>query len=198
MFSLKFLPYNLKALEPYISEQTLNFHYNKHHQAYVNNLNTLIEGSDMSKMSLEDIIKASAGEENKKSIFNNAAQVYNHDFFWNCLSPVNEKIEIPTVLLSLIERDFGSLENMLSEFKQVALSQFASGWAWLVKDGDSLKIMKTANADTAFLHGVFPILVLDVWEHAYYLDYQNKRGDFIDAVLNNLINWEFAATNIAL
>jgi Fe-Mn family superoxide dismutase len=198
MFTLRSLPYDLKALEPHMSAQTLEFHYGKHHQAYVDKLNKLIEGTEMAEMSLEDIIKASAKKEDKKAIFNNAAQIYNHNIFWDCLRPAGVNMEVPAALLSLIERDFGSLENMLSEFKEAALTQFGSGWAWLVKEGDKLKIMKTTNADTAFLYGVTPLLAIDVWEHSYYLDYQNRRGDFVSAVFDNLLNWEFAAKNAGL
>ncbi|MDD2680916.1 MAG: superoxide dismutase [Patescibacteria group bacterium] len=198
MFTLRTLPYDLEALEPHMSAQTLEFHYGKHHRAYVDNLNKLIEGTGMAEMSLEEIIKLSAKQEDKKAIFNNAAQVYNHNIFWDCLRPTNTKMEVPSSLMTLIERDFGSLENMLSEFKSAALTQFGSGWAWLVKEGDKLKIMKTANADTAFLYGVTPILALDVWEHSYYLDYQNRRADFISAIFDNLLNWDFAAKNAGL
>ncbi|MBN2884907.1 superoxide dismutase [Patescibacteria group bacterium] len=198
MFKLRTLPYDLEALEPYMSAKTLEFHYGKHHQAYVDNLNKLIEGTEMAEMALEDIIRLSNKQEDKQSIFNNAAQVYNHDIFWNCLRPTSAKMEVPSALLEMINRDFGSLENMLSEFKVAAMSQFGSGWAWLVKEGDKLKIMKTANADTAFLYGVTPLLALDVWEHSYYLDYQNRRADFVSAIFDNLLNWDFAAKNAGL
>ena len=198
MFTLRTLPYALGALEPYMSAKTLEFHYGKHHQAYVDNLNKLIEGTEMEKMELKEIIKLTNKQEDKKAIFNNAAQVYNHNIFWDCLRPAAAKMEVPASLLELINRDFGSLENMLAEFKTAALAQFGSGWAWLVKEGDKLKIMKTANADTAFLYGVTPLLALDVWEHSYYLDYQNRRGDFVSAVFDNLLNWDFAAKNAGL
>ncbi|MCF7860500.1 superoxide dismutase [Patescibacteria group bacterium] len=198
MFTLRTLPYALEALEPHMSAKTLEFHYGKHHQAYVDNLNKLIDGTEMADMSLEDIIKLSNKQEDKKAIFNNAAQVYNHNIFWDCLRPANTNMEVPAALLTLINRDFGSLEKMLAEFKLAAMTHFGSGWAWLVKEGDKLKIIKTANADTAILYGVTPLLALDIWEHSYYLDYQNRRADFIDAVFTNLLNWDFAAKNAGL
>lgn len=198
MFTLKSLPYAENALAPHISEQTMRLHHGKHHQTYVDNLNKLTEGTPLADMSLVDVIKASAGQAEKAGIFNNAAQVYNHDFFWDCLRPADQPMAVPTALLEKINQNFGSLEQMMSEFKTVALSQFGSGWAWLVLNGEALQIIKTANADTAFLHDVKPLFALDVWEHSYYLDYQNRRGDFIEAVLNNLVNWDFVANQAAL
>lgn len=198
MFTLKSLPYAENALAPHISEQTMRLHHGKHHQTYVDNLNKLTEGTPLADMSLLDVIKASAGQAEKAGIFNNAAQVYNHDFFWDCLRPADQPMAVPTALLEKINQNFGSLEQMMSEFKTVALSQFGSGWAWLVLNGEALQIIKTANADTAFLHDVKPLFALDVWEHSYYLDYQNRRGDFIEAVLNNLVNWDFVANQAAL
>jgi Fe-Mn family superoxide dismutase len=198
MFSLKPLPYKIEALEPHISARTLEFHHGKHHQTYIDNLNKLIAETDLAERSLEEIIKASANQAEMAAIFNNAAQVHNHDIFWQSLRPALEPMAIPAALMSLIERDFSSLEKMLEEFKAVALSQFGSGWAWLVLAEGKLKIMKTANADTAFLHGVTPLLALDVWEHSYYLDYQNRRADFVAAVLANILNWQFAAKNAGL
>ncbi len=198
MFTLKSLPYAENALAPHISEQTMRLHHGKHHQAYVDNLNKLTEGTPLADMSLLDVIKASTGQAEKAGIFNNAAQVYNHDFFWDCLRPADQPMAVPAALLEKINQDFGSLEQMMSEFKTVALSQFGSGWAWLVLNGEALQIIKTANADTAFLHDVKPLFALDVWEHSYYLDYQNRRGDFIEAVLNNLVNWDFVANQAAL
>jgi len=198
MFTLKSLPYSHNALSPYISEQTMRLHHEKHHQAYVDNLNKLTEGTPLADMSLVDVIKASAGQAEKAGIFNNAAQVYNHDFFWDCLRPADQSMAASAALLEKINQDFSSLEQMMAEFKTVALSQFGSGWAWLVLNGESLQIIKTANADTAFLHNVKPLFALDVCEHSYYLHYQNRRGDFIDAVLNNLVNWEFIANQAGL
>ncbi len=198
MFTLKSLPYAYNALAPHISEQTMRLHHDKHHQTYVDNLNKLTEGTSLAAMSLVDVIKVSAGQADKAGIFNNAGQVYNHDFFWDCLRPADQVMAIPAALLEKINHDFGSLEQMMVEFKTIALSQFGSGWAWLVLAGESLQIIKTANADTAFLHDVNPLFTLDVWEHSYYLDYQNRRGDFIDAVLNNLVNWDFVANQAGL
>ena len=198
MFTLKSLPFATNALEPFISAKTLEFHHGKHHQAYVDNINKLVVDTDFEGLALETIIRNSANQPDKAAIFNNAAQVYNHDFFWSSLRPAKEPMAIPAALLELIVRDFSSLEKMMEEFKAAAMGQFGSGWAWLVLVDGHLKIMKTTNADTAFLHNAKPLLVLDVWEHAYYLDYQNRRADFVNAVLTNLLNWEFADHNISL
>jgi len=196
MFTLPLLPYDQAALEPYMSAKTLSFHYGKHHQAYVDNLNKLIAGTDLEKESLENIIINTAGQADKIAIFNNAAQHYNHSFFWQCLRSVAQKIEPSEKLIAALGAAFGSLDNFYEEFKTAALGQFGSGWVWLVKDGESLKIMKTANADTPIAHDLKPLFVLDVWEHAYYLDYQNRRADFAAAVLKNLVNWEFIEKNL--
>ena len=198
MFTLKSLPFSPEALEPYISARTLEFHYGKHHQAYVDNLNKLVADTDLASLSLEDLIKKVANQPAQAAIFNNAAQVYNHDFFWASLRPAKQAMPMSTALVALIKRDFGSLEQLLVEAKEAVLSQFGSGWVWLVLDNDRLKIVKTANADTVLGRGLKPLLVLDVWEHAYYLDYQNRRGDFALAVFANLLNWEFAAHNAGL
>jgi len=195
MFTLSNLPFGPNALEPYISARTLEFHYGKHHQAYVDNLNKLIAGTSWESMSLEDIIKGAAGQADQAAIFNNAAQVYNHDFFWQSLRPVSETMAPQGKLLVALETSFGSLDKFYEEFKAAALSQFGSGWAWLVKEGEGLKIVKTANADTPMAHDGQALLALDVWEHAYYLDYQNRRGDFIEAIIKNLLNWDFANHN---
>lgn len=196
MFILNPLPFSENSLEPHISAKTLSFHYGKHHQTYIDNLNKLITGSDLEEKELTEIIKLSAGVPEKLPIFNNAAQVYNHDFFWSSLRPSVSSKEIPADLLSAINDSFGSLEKFKEELKACAVSQFGSGWAWLVSDGQKLTVLKTANADTAFLHGVKPLLVIDVWEHAYYLDYQNRRVDFVSALIENLLNWDFAAKNL--
>ena len=196
MFILSSLPFASTALEPHISAKTLEFHYGKHHQTYVDNLNKLVAGTQMETTNLEDIILKTAGSLNQAAIFNNAAQIYNHDFFWKSLKPTATPAEPNEELLTLINNSFGSLENFYSEFKTVALSQFGSGWIWLVKEGEVLKIIKTTNADTPLVSGLKPLLTLDVWEHAYYLDYQNRRGDFIEGVLKNLLNWEFAQSNL--
>ncbi|MFA6194441.1 MAG: superoxide dismutase [Patescibacteria group bacterium] len=196
MFTLPKLPYELTALEPHVSDKTLEFHYGKHHQAYIDNLNKLITGTNLEKETLENIILAAANDPEKAGIFNNAAQAYNHDFFWKGLRPTGGLMEPAPALLEVINKNFGSLGNFYGEFKKAATSVFGSGWVWLAKDGETLKIMKTANADTPLAHKLQPLWVLDVWEHAYYLDYQNRRADFIEAVLCNLINWEFVAANL--
>ncbi|MCX6795664.1 MAG: superoxide dismutase [Candidatus Falkowbacteria bacterium] len=195
MFNLSNLPFEKPALEPFISEKTLEFHYGKHHQTYVDNLNKLIAGTDLENLSVLEIIKKTAGQPEQSSVFNNAAQIYNHDFFWSSLRAVNEKKEISEDFSSLVNASFGGWDNFREEFKNCALTQFGSGWAWLVKDGEKLAFLKTANADSAFLHGVKPLLVIDVWEHAYYLDYQNRRADFALALIDNLLNWDFALNN---
>ncbi|MFZ4631591.1 MAG: superoxide dismutase [Patescibacteria group bacterium] len=196
MFTLNLLPYEQTALEPYISANTLSFHYGKHHQTYIDNLNKFIAGTELEKENLENIITKSFDNVSQSLIFNNAAQVYNHDFFWKSLKPAGKASGPSLGLLELINKSFGDLENFYIEFKTSAVSQFGSGWAWLVLEGDSLKIIKTANADTPIAHGFKPLLVIDVWEHAYYLDYQNRRADYVDGVLRNLLNWEFAQSNL--
>jgi len=196
MFTLTSLPFSHQALEPHISARTLEFHYGKHHQAYLDNLNKLISGTDLETETLENILIKTKGSLDKVAIFNNAAQVYNHDFFWKSLRPTDASLEPSANLLALITTSFSSLDNFYNEFKTIALSQFGSGWAWLVKEGESLKIIKTANADNPLTLGLKPLLVIDVWEHAYYLDYQNRRADYVEAVLKNLFNWEFAEANL--
>ena len=177
-----------------MSAQTFDFHYGKHHQAYVTNLNKLIEGTDFAGKTLEQIILASSGDAAKAGIFNNAAQVWNHTFFWHSMKPGGGGK--PTgELAAKIEKDFGSYEKFAEEFKTAAAGQFGSGWAWLVLDNGALKVSKTSNAETPLTKGQTPILTLDVWEHAYYLDYQNRRPDFITTFLDKLVNWEFAASN---
>lgn len=190
------LPYADNALEPVISANTLSFHYGKHHKAYVDNLNKLIAGTELADMSLEQIIAATAGKTDKAGIFNNAAQVWNHTFYWNSLSPKGGG-EPPSSLKQKIGSSFGGLDACKKELATAATTQFGSGWAWLVKDGDSLKVIKTSNADLPLIKGLKPLLTIDVWEHAYYLDYQNRRPDYINAVLDKLINWGFAADNYA-
>lgn len=198
MFTLQPLPYAADALAPHISARTMNLHHGKHLQTYVDNLNKLIEGTEFEKMELEDIIRKTHNKEDLVSIFNNAGQVYNHNFFWQSLRPTQEANDVPAELSAQIERDFGSMEKMFEQFKAIALSQFGSGWAWLVTDGDRLKVMKTANGEPVFLRDVKPLLALDVWEHSYYLDYENRRAEYVDTVLNHLFNWDFAAHNAIL
>jgi Fe-Mn family superoxide dismutase len=189
------LPYAENALEPIISAKTLSFHYGKHHKAYVDNLNKLITGTDYSDLSLEEIIKGSVGRPERAAIFNNAAQIWNHTFYWNSLSPKGGG-EPPAALKHKIEASFGSVDAFKKEFAAAAVSQFGSGWAWLVLEDDKLKVIKTANAEDPLTTGKRPLLTIDVWEHAYYLDYQNRRPDYVNAVLDKLINWEFALQNI--
>ncbi len=185
------LPYAKDALEPHISARTLEFHHDKHHQAYVTNLTKLIAGTDMENMSLEDIIKKSSGDAAKAGIFNNAAQVWNNTFYWNCMKK-NGGGKPGAKLLAKIEAAFGSFDKFIEEIKNAAVTQFGSGWAWLVLDGDTVKIMKTSNADCPLAHGQKAILTIDVWEHAYYLDFQNRRPDYVATFFEKLVNWEFA------
>ena len=185
------LPYAKDALEPHISARTLEFHHDKHHQAYVTNLAKLIAGTDMENMSLEDIIKKSSGDAAKAGIFNNAAQVWNHTFYWNCMKK-NGGGRPGAKLMGKIEKAFGSFDKFIEEMKNAAVTQFGSGWAWLVLDGDTVKIMKTSNADNPLAHGQKALLTIDVWEHAYYLDFQNRRPDYVATFFEKLVNWEFA------
>jgi Fe-Mn family superoxide dismutase len=189
------LPYPENALEPVISAKTIGFHYGKHHQGYVTNLNKLIAGTELADLPLEKIVQTTAGKADKAGIFNNAAQVWNHTFYWKSLSAKGGG-KPPAALLQKMEASFGGLEPCLKELANAAATQFGSGWAWLVKAGDSLKVVKTPNAETPMTQGMTPLLTIDVWEHAYYLDYQNRRPDHVAAVLEKLVNWEFAAENL--
>jgi Fe-Mn family superoxide dismutase len=189
------LPYADNALEPVISANTLHFHYGKHHQAYVDNLNKLIAGTEFAALPLEKIISGSSGKPDKTAIFNNAAQAWNHAFYWHSLRPQGGG-EPPALLKKKIEASFGSLDAGKKELTTAAMAQFGSGWVWLVLDGDKLKVVKTGNADTPLTGGLKPLLTIDVWEHAYYLDYQNRRADYVNAVLDKLLNWDFAAANL--
>ena len=188
------LPYADNGLDPIISANTISFHYGKHHKAYVDNLNKLVVGTEFADLSLEDVIKGSAGKADKAAIFNNSAQIWNHTFYWNSLKP-NGGGEPPAALKQKIEASFASVDECKKELAAAAVSQFGSGWAWLVADGAKLKIVKTANAEVPFTSGLKPLLTIDVWEHAYYLDYQNRRADYVNAILDKLINWEFALKN---
>jgi Fe-Mn family superoxide dismutase len=190
------LPYPDNALAPVISANTLGFHYGKHHKGYVDNLNKLIAGTEFAELPLEKIVAATAGKADKTAIFNNAAQTWNHTFYWRSLRP-NGGGTPPAALLEKIQASFADLETCKKELAIAATTQFASGWAWLVQDGGKLRIVKTANADNLMTQGLKPLLTIDVWEHAYYLDYQNRRADYVNAVLDKLINWEFAAGNLA-
>jgi superoxide dismutase, Fe-Mn family len=195
-FELPALPFAHDALAPYMSSETLELHHGKHHQTYVTNLNNLTKDSPLASAPLEDVIKASAGDSAKAGIFNNSAQVWNHTFFWNSLKP-NGGGALPGELETRVVADFGGVDAFKEAFTQAALTQFGSGWAWLIVEGGKLKIVKTGNADTPLAHGQTALLTLDVWEHAYYVDYRNRRADFIKAFLENLANWEFAAANLA-
>ncbi|HAS82487.1 MAG TPA: superoxide dismutase [Fe] [Verrucomicrobia bacterium] len=194
-FILPALPYAQDALEPHLSARTLSVHYGKHHQAYVDNLNKLAVGAKMTGQSLESIILQSAGKADQAGLFNNAAQVWNHTFFWKSMKPGGGGV--PTGRLAeQINVSFGSFDAFKTAFSEAAMTQFGSGWAWLVKDGDMLKIVKTSNADTPLAHGQTALLACDVWEHAYYIDYQNRRKDFVQTFLDHLANWDFAASQM--
>ena len=190
------LPYAQDALAPVISAETLSFHYGKHHKAYVDNLNKLVAGSELSELPLEAVIKAVAGKPEKAGVFNNAAQIWNHTFFWNSLKPGGGGAPTGAVAKG-IDAAFGSLDNFKKEFANAAMTQFGSGWAWLVADQGQLKVVKTPNAETPLTTGQTALLTIDVWEHAYYLDYQNRRADFVAAVIDKLLNWDFANANLA-
>lgn len=179
------LPYDLGALHPFVSEEQMHYHYNKHHEAYFKKLNMLVDGKAESQMSLEDLVKSSQG-----AIFNNAAQAWNHTFFWNCMSPSGGG-QPKGDLLKALERDFGSLDHFKKELADKAVSLFGSGWAWLAKDSKGhLEIMPLSNADTPLKHGKTPLLTIDVWEHAYYIDYRNERPKFIEKFFD-VIHWNF-------
>ena len=189
------LPFSKNSLEPYISEKTLEFHYGKHHAAYVANCNKLIEGTELQNETLENIILKSANDNSKIGIFNNAAQIWNHSFYWNCIKPQGGGI--PTgKIASLINEQFGNFEKFKEDFKAAATTQFGSGWAWLVIKNGKLEIMKTSNAALPMTTGAKAVLTIDVWEHAYYLDYQNRRPDYITTFIDKLINWDFVNSNL--
>lgn len=189
------LPYAKEALAPYISANTLDFHYGKHHKAYVDNLNKLIEGTELAGKSLEEIIKIVVKDSSKTGIFNNAAQVWNHSFYWQCLKKGGGGAPAGAIAAK-ITAAWGSFDKFAEELKNAGMTQFGSGWAWLVLENGQLKITKTPNADTPIAHGQKPLLTIDVWEHAYYLDYQNRRPDYLVAVIQNLINWDFVNSNL--
>ena len=196
MFTLPPLPYADNALDPVISANTLGFHYGKHHKTYVDNLNNLVKGTDLEGQSLEAIVHATAGKADKAGVFNNAAQVWNHTFFWNSLRPGGGGV--PTGKIGdLVNASFGGFDNFKKEFAQTCVTQFGSGWGWLVADGAALKLVKTPNAETPLTKGQKPLLTIDVWEHAYYLDYQNRRADFVNALIDKLLNWQFAEANLS-
>ena len=189
------LPYAENALDPVISTNTIGFHYGKHHKGYVDTLNKLIAGTQLANLSLEKLIAETAGKADKLAIFNNAAQTWNHAFYWRSLRPKGGG-EPPAALKQRIEASFGNLDACKKELETAATTEFGSGWAWLVLEADKLKVVKTSNAEMPLTKGVKPLLTIDVWEHAYYLDYQNRRADYVKAVLDKLINWGFAADNL--
>jgi superoxide dismutase, Fe-Mn family len=188
------LPYEDNALYPVISANTIGFHYGKHHRAYVDNLNKLVAGTEFADLPLETIIIKTAGEADKTAIFNNAAQTWNHTFYWKSMRSKGGG-EPPAALKQKMEASFGSVDACKKELAGAAISQFGSGWSWLVLDSSKLTVVKTTNADTPLTKGMKPLLTIDVWEHAYYLDYQNRRVDYANAVLDKLINWEFVLQN---
>nr|CAX83989.1 Superoxide dismutase [uncultured bacterium] len=195
-FELPALPYASNALEPHMSARTFEFHHGKHHAAYVTNLNNLVKGTPYENRPLEEVFMEVGGDVSKAAIFNNAAQVWNHTFFWNCMKPGGGGA--PTGdLKAKIDAAFGSFDKFKEEFKAAAVGNFGSGWTWLVIDNGEMKISKTSNADTPMRHGQKALLTVDVWEHAYYIDYQNRRPDFVQAFLDHLVNWDFVAKNLA-
>ena len=189
-FTLPNLPYAKDALAPHISAETLEFHHGKHHQAYVTNLNKLLEGKPEANKSLEEIIMSSEG-----GVFNNAAQVWNHTFYWSSMKP-NGGGQPTGDLLAAINRDFGSFDKFKAAFSEAGATQFGSGWAWLVVQNGKLAVTKTPNADLPMKHGQKALLTMDVWEHAYYIDYRNARPKYIETFLNSLANWDFALENL--
>jgi Fe-Mn family superoxide dismutase len=189
------LPYAENALAPVISANTIGFHYGKHHKGYASALHKLIEGTTLAHLSLETIIAETAGKDEQAAVFNNAAQTWNHTFYWRSLRP-NGGGEPPAALKQRIEDSFGNVDACKKALVAAATTQFGSGWAWLVLEDDQLKVVKTANAETPLTTLARPLLTVDVWEHAYYLDYQNRRVDYVNAVLDKLINWGFVADNL--
>jgi Fe-Mn family superoxide dismutase len=189
------LPYADSALAPVISANTIGFHYGRHHRGYVDNLNKLIAGTEYADLPLAKIVAATAGNADRVSIFNNAAQAWNHAFYWQSLKPGGGG-EPPALLKRRIEAAFGSVDACRKELAAAAVGQFGSGWAWLVADREAVKVVKTGNADTPLTVGLTPLVTIDVWEHAYYLDYQNRRADYVNAVIDKVLNWEFAAKNL--
>lgn len=194
--SLPELPYAEDALQPVISAKTLSFHHGKHHRGYVDTLNKLVQGTPYAAKTLQQIIVETAGKTGEAAIFNNAAQAWNHTFYWHSLRPRSERA-IPASLAAKIDSAFGEVDALKKQLSAGATGQFGSGWVWLVAEAGELKVVKTANADNPLTHGQKPLLTIDVWEHAYYLDYQNRRADYATTLLDTLINWDFAAENLA-
>jgi Fe-Mn family superoxide dismutase len=196
-FELPSLPWSEEALAPHISANTIGFHYGKHHATYVANLNKLSDGTAFAGMPLEEVIRGSAGDGSKAGVFNNAAQIWNHTFFWNSMRPGGGG-EPSSDFMKKIDASFGSYDGFREQFAAKAATLFGAGWTWLVAEGDKLDIVQTPNAGTPLtVEGQTPLLTLDVWEHAYYLDYQNRRPDFIKTFLDHLVNWDFAESNLA-
>ena len=194
-FELPSLPYASDALAPYMSSETLDFHHGKHHQTYVTNLNNLVKDSDMQEASLEDIVIKSSKDASMAGIFNNAGQHWNHILFWQCMKP-NGGGAMPSELENRISSDFGSVDQFKEAFVQAGTTQFGSGWAWLAIDNGKLVVTKSANASNPLVEGMKPILGCDVWEHSYYIDYRNKRPDYLKAFLDNMVNWEFVSSQL--
>lgn len=193
--SLPPLPFASNALVPVISENTISFHYGKHHQAYVNNTLKMIAGTALERASLEEIVKRTAGRPDQEGLFNNAAQVFNHNFYWSSMRPGGGG-EPKGRIAGKIEESFGSYRKFVEAFSAAAATQFGSGWAWLVQNGRKLEVVKTSNADTPITTSAKPLITIDVWEHAYYLDYANRRGDYIKDFVDKLLNWDFAERNL--
>lgn len=194
-FTLPALPFASDALRPHMSAETLDFHHGKHHQAYVDKINALLEDKDLAAGSLVELIRA-AKEKGDKPLFNNAAQHWNHSFFWQCLAAPQGQRPMGQ-LAELIDEGFGSADALLAKLKEEAVAHFASGWAWLVLDGGKLKVTSLHDADTPVVHeGMKPLLTLDLWEHAYYIDYRNERPKYVETLLGNIVNWEFVAKNL--
>jgi Fe-Mn family superoxide dismutase len=195
MFTLPPLPYAENALDPVISANTLSFHYGKHHKAYVDNLNKLASGTEYESAPLEQVIRDTAGKADKSGLFNNAAQVWNHTFYWNCMKRGGGG-KPGGRIAQMIDSDLGGYDNFRKEFANACTTQFGSGWGWLVSEGGKLRIVKTPNAENPLSKGATALLTIDVWEHAYYLDYQNRRPDYANAVIDKLLNWDFATENL--
>jgi Fe-Mn family superoxide dismutase len=192
------LPYEFDALEPVISAATLKLHYGAHHRGYVEKLNALIRGSDLDELPLQEVVTRAFARAQAGPHFNVAAQAWNHEFFWKSLRPRTPAGKPLGFLAERVERDFGGMRQLGDAFKSAAIGLFGSGWVWLVLDRGALRIAQTGNADTPIVHGLAPLLVLDVWEHAYYLDYQSRRADYVAAVVDQLLDWEFAERNFVL
>jgi Fe-Mn family superoxide dismutase len=193
-FTLPALPWGKGALEPVISKRTVELHHGKHHRTYVEKLNELVAGTDLERLTLHEIVKRTHGDAGRVEVFNNAGQALNHAIYWESLVPHAAKP--PAEMRQLLDRDLGGYDAFVAEFTKAATGQFGSGWAWLVLNGGALEILTTSNADTPVTRGMTPLLTIDVWEHAYYLDYQNKRDQHVKAVVKKLLNWEFAAQNL--